>query len=97
MRAPGVVKRKPCRDTTVCLAPVGVALQVDVLVLERAPQPFDEHIVHPPAASIHRDAHAGSHQRAGEGGAGELAALVGVEDLWPTKARERLLQRREAE
>ena len=43
-------------------------------VLERAPQPLDKHVVHPPPAAIHRDAHAGRHQHASEGSAGELAA-----------------------
>ena len=79
------------------LAPVGIALQVDVLVLERAPQPFDEHVVHPAAAAVHRDAQSGGDQHPGERSAGELAALVGVEDLRSAEPRQRLLQRRDAE
>jgi len=47
--------------------------------IERAPQPLDKDVVHLAAAPIHRDAHAGREQDAGEGRAGELAALVGVE------------------
>jgi hypothetical protein len=35
--------------------------------------------------------------RAGEGGAGELAALVRVEDLGPAEARQRTLEGRDAE
>src|SRR6516162_1441407 len=62
------------------LAAVGIALEIDLLVLERAPQPLDEHVVHPAPATIHRDAHAGSRQRAGEGSGSERAALVCVED-----------------
>ena len=30
-------------------------MQIDALVLQAAPQPLDEHIVHPPAAAVHRD------------------------------------------
>jgi hypothetical protein len=32
---------------------VGIAIQVDVLVFERAPQSFDEHVVHTAPAAIH--------------------------------------------
>jgi hypothetical protein len=63
----------------------------------RAPQPLDEYVVHPAPAAVHRDAYAGGCQRAGEGGAGELAALVGVEDVRLAEARQGLLQRRDAE
>src|SRR5262249_24530388 len=61
MWALSIVKRKPRGDAAVRLAAVGIALQVDVLVLERAPQPFDEHVVHPTAAAVHRDVHPGGH------------------------------------
>ncbi|MGC2094524.1 MAG: hypothetical protein WA648_15675 [Methylocella sp.] len=50
----------------------------------------------PPAAPIHRDADAGG-ERAGEGRAGKPAALAGVEDLRLATARQRLLDRRDAE
>ncbi len=33
-------------------------MQIDALVLQRAPQPFDEDVVEEPAAPIHGDAHA---------------------------------------
>ena len=38
-------------------------------------------VVHAPAPAVHRDADAGLLQSGGEGEAGELAAVVGVEDL----------------
>ena len=79
------------------LAAVGVAFEVDILMLERAPQSLDEHIVHPTAPAVHRDANAGCRQHAGEGCAGELATLVGVEDLRGAEADERLLERVAAE
>jgi hypothetical protein len=43
-----------------------------------APQAFDEDVVDPATPSIHRDLDAGRRERAGEGGAGELAALIGM-------------------
>jgi len=49
------------------------------LVFDRAPQPFDENIVHETTASVHRNRDACSLEPAGEGGAGELRALIGVE------------------
>lgn len=52
------VKSEPFSATAVRLAAVGIAFEVDVLVLEQAPEPFDEHAVHPAAATVHRDAHA---------------------------------------
>src|SRR5439155_21950548 len=54
-------------------------------------------IVHPAAAAIHRDLDASLSERASEGRAGELAALVGVEDLRLAETRQRLFQRRYAE
>ena len=45
MKAPLVVKVDPFTDSGSCLAPVAVALEIDVLMLERAPQPLDEDVV----------------------------------------------------
>ena len=58
----------------------GVALQVHLLVLDRSPQPLDEHVVECPPPAIHADLHVGGVEPPGEGVAGELAALIGVED-----------------
>jgi hypothetical protein len=79
VRTPGVVKLEPRGDADVRLAAVSIALQVDVLVFEGAPKQLDEHVIHPSAAAVHRDAHTGGRQRGGEGGAGKLAALIGIE------------------
>jgi hypothetical protein len=96
VRTPAIVKGDPRADAGVRVTAVDVALEVDVLMLERAPQPFDEDVVHPAAAAIHRDAHTGGYQHAGEGCAGELAALIGVEDLRLAEARQSFLQGRDA-
>ena len=69
------------------LSPILVCLQVHLLVLDAAPQPFHEDVVHAPAPAVHAHLNGLRQQHAGEGLAGELAALVGVEDLWPTLAQ----------
>jgi hypothetical protein len=43
--------------------------------LSERQEAFYEHIVHPATAPVHRDAHPSLDQYAGEGRAGELAAL----------------------
>ena len=48
-----------------------VAAQVDVLVLDGAPEPFDEDVVHPAPPPIHADQELRVAQGAQEGGAGE--------------------------
>src|SRR5690625_3393986 len=83
-----VIKADPRTDPGTRLATIGIALQIDVLMLERTPQPLNEDVVHPPAAAIHVEAHSGSRQYAGEGGAGELADLVGIEELRPPETRQ---------
>ena len=66
-------------------------MQIDALVFQAAPQPLDEHVVHPTAPAVHRDAHRRRLQQPGELRRGELAALIGVEDLRPTEACQRFL------
>jgi hypothetical protein len=44
-------------------------------VLDRAPQPFDENVVHEAAASVHRNLDAGYHKLAGESLGSESGAL----------------------
>ncbi len=55
-------------------------LEIDALVLQRAPQSLDENVVHPASLAVHGDPHAGVLQDLREGQAGELAALIGVAD-----------------
>ena len=55
-------------------------IEVDALLLERAPQSLDEHVVQPAALAIHGDLNAGRFQLVRPVPAGELAALIGVED-----------------
>ncbi len=59
-----------------------VLLDVDVLVLDRAPEPLNEDIVEDPTAAVHADANTRRLQLAGEIASGKLNALVRVEDFW---------------
>ena len=77
----GVVEVDPLCNDPFGLEAVGQFMQVDGLIFERAPQAFDEDVVHAPAPPIHGDADAGIIEDAGEVEAGELAALVGVEEF----------------
>jgi len=80
-----------------CFAAGLEGIQEHALVFQRAPQTFDEDVVHPAATAVHRDADADVIQCVCEGEAGELAALVGVEDAGPAVASNRLLHRRNTE
>ena len=91
------LERHPLPDHPPRRPAVGQLVQVDRLVLQRPPQPLDEHVVHASAAAIHRAPDAGSPQPLGERPTRELAALIGVEDLWPPVPPQRLVERREAE
>src|SRR5271170_5492068 len=79
------------------LAAVGVGLQMHFFVLDRAPQAFDEDVVHETTASVHRNRYAGGFELSGEGGAGELRALIGIEYFGLSVALQGFVQRVEAE
>src|SRR5260370_33006546 len=97
MRSIGVVIADPVTDPLSCFAAGLEGIQEHALVFQRAPQTFDEDVVHPAATAVHRDADADVIQCVCEGEAGELAALVGVEAAGPAVASNRLLQRRNPE
>jgi hypothetical protein len=97
MRPLGVVEVYPfCDDPHRCEA-VGQLLQVDGLVFERPPQAFDKYVVHAAAPPIHGDCNARVLEDAGEVEAGELASLVGVEDIRAAAAIQGFSQRLDAE
>ena len=91
VRTKSVVKTDPPGDPGVRFAAVGIALEIDLLALQRPPQPFDEDVVQPAAAAVHGDPDVGIGEAAGEGGAGELRTLVGIEDS-PAETRQRLVE-----
>ena len=55
--------------------------QVHVLILYAPPEPFDEHIIDPPAFAIHTDRHAVGVEHGRECLTGVLRSLIRVEDL----------------
>ncbi len=65
-------------------------VDIDVVVLDRAPEPFDEHVVDRPADTVHRDGDLGVKEHLDERVSGELRFLIGVEDLGCAIERERL-------
>ena len=77
----GIVKIDPLADDPVRLEAVGQLVQIDRLVFGPPPQPLDEDVVHAAAPAIHGDRNLRRLEQTGEVKAGELAALVGVEDL----------------
>ena len=72
-------------------------MQVDFLVFHAFPEPFDKHVINPAAFAIHADLDAVALDQADELRAGELAALVGVEDLRLAIALNGVLDRLDAE
>lgn len=58
-----------------------IRMQIHVPVLDAASEPFDEDVIDPAALAVHADLDGVVGQHLGEIGAGELAALVGIEDL----------------
>ena len=73
-----------------CIPAIAVGMQVDLLLLAFAPQPFhqDDAVVALPARPADLDFL--SLQPGYEVTRGELTALVGVEDLWPAASSQRL-------
>jgi hypothetical protein len=58
MRTTGVVETEVGRERALKLAHRLVGVQVDVLILDAAPQPLGEHIIDPAPLAVHAHAHA---------------------------------------
>src|ERR1035441_1646235 len=97
VRASGVVELDVARDLASGFANRLVGVQVDVLVFERTPEALDEDVVAPAALAVHADLDAFFFEPPGEGFAGELTALIGVEDLGPAVLAQSLVQCFDAE
>ena len=70
-----------------------VGVQIDMLVLHRAPEPFNKDVIHPSTLAVHADRNVVRLQDAGELFTGELTPLVGVEDLGPAVVCNGLFER----
>src|SRR3954452_25529624 len=86
VRSAGIVEAEIPADRGAGLGDRVVSSEVDLLVLDRSPEPLDEDVVAPGTLAVHADGDAVPGQHAREGLAGELAALIGVEDLRPAVA-----------
>ena len=69
-----------------------VVLEIDVFILDGAPQPFDEDVVRGPSPAVHADPKRMRLQGVKEDVAGELRALIRVENLRDPKPTHRFLE-----
>jgi hypothetical protein len=75
-----VVEIEGSGDTPSCLGHAAVSFQVHFFIFEAAPEPFDKAVVAEPPASVHANCNAMISQHIEKVIAGELAALIGIED-----------------
>jgi hypothetical protein len=92
MKAFLVVKVQPISNARLGCGDRRIGVQVDVLIFQASPKPLDEDVVPAPALAVHADLDGVGFQHAGEVGAGELTALIGVENLRLTESPQRLFQ-----
>src|SRR3954454_19014598 len=97
MWSAGVVKAEVTGERIPRLGYCVVGPQEYFFIFDRSPESLHEHIVAPSAPAIHADSDGVVDQLAGECGTGELAALIGVEDLRLAMASQGLLDRFDAE
>src|ERR1700737_4358662 len=81
MWSSAVVEAEVSADGSPGLGHRVVGSEIYLLVFDRPPKPLDKDIVTPCAFAVHADGDAILDQHAGELGAGELATLIGVEDV----------------
>lgn len=81
MGLPVVVVGKPFLQCDFQISHIFVRPEVNALVFDRPPEPFDEHVVHPAPFPIHTHPGTAPFHRGDPCTACELAALIGVEDL----------------
>ena len=74
-----------------------IGVQIDLLVFDALPESFDKHVVPPTPFPVHADLNAVVCQEPRELQAGELAPLIGIEDLGRAIAAHGVLHRIETE
>ena len=79
VRAAAVVEIQISPDAGFGRADALVGMQVNLFVLDGAPQPFHEYVVAPATVAVHADSDPVAVQNRGEGITGKLRALIGVE------------------
>src|SRR5215472_17008910 len=97
MWALSIVEAEIASDGAAGFANAVIGPQIYLLVFDASPQTLDEHVVAPSALAIHADRYSPFGERAGERRAGELAALIRVEDVRLAVTRQCIFKRRNAE
>src|SRR5215475_4917997 len=97
MRPLSVVELEIFLESVQCHFDVRVIVQIYLLVLDSAPESFDKDIVQSATSPIHADLNGTTGEALGELDAGELSALVGIEDLGLGTACQCPFQSRNAE
>lgn len=92
-----VVEVDPLADDPLGLEAIGQLMQVGRLVLVRAPVALDESVVYAAAPAVHGNCHIRVLEHAGEVEAGELAALIRIEDFGPAVSGQRVFHCFDAE
>ena len=92
-----IIKIEPIAEAVPKLGPAAKRVKVDVVVLERPPQPLYENIVLTPASAIHADGNAVALKQTRKGLACKLSALVGIEYFWSAVAPDSLGERLDTE
>src|SRR3954467_7707307 len=92
MRPPQIIPVKQLGKAALLFDAVGRWTQVDPFVLYGPPQALDKDVVVAAPASIHADLDPVIPQHRGELVAGELRALIGIEDAGLANPGERLAQ-----
>ena len=80
MRTPQIIPVEELGKAVFLFDAVGRWAQIDPLVLHGPPQALDKDVVVAPPAAIHADLDPVIQQHLSELGAGELRALIGIED-----------------
>ena len=97
MRPVVIVIVHPDTNLALRIFEVTEGVQINAFVLERAPEALDENVVHPLALAVHGDTDSLLFEHIGPGTAGELAALIGVEDFRTAVLLDGLVQGLDAE
>src|SRR5256714_12139435 len=97
MRAPQIIPVEELGKAALLFDAVGRWPQVDPFMLHGPPQALDKDVVVAAPASIHADRDLVIPQHLGKIVAGELCALIGIEDAGLAEPGERLAQRLDTE
>src|SRR6266545_8381415 len=81
MQAPMIVEVEIAADPTPRLFRIAVVVEIDLFVLERAPETFGQNVIQRPPFAIHADFHSDLLQSLGIERRSEARALIAVPDL----------------